>query len=621
MPELDEFVDIVSVILPGIYKKIYVMKSKGLLSHKLTPALFDVMEALHHKKFCKMSDLSNEFEISMPAATVLVDRLVRLRYITRMRDDKDRRIVRLELTEKGRDIITIGVMERKSAMRKVFEVLTIDERKSYLNILTKLSKQFAAVSFIFVLSVSSIFAAETLELSQESAVTLALENSPEIQEARYNAQIAGTDIEKTRSLFDYYISADAGRSADKTDSILTGSGEYSESDSYSMALVKKNRSGTTFTLGMGHGDNDTSLYGKYKCADAYVSLRQEFGRNFFGMADRGSVDIAVFMAENAAYISLDAVENDIRNVINAYWYYVLCDEVYSVTHAMYIAAEKLHEVYQEKLDTGSAEKVDYLSVKANLKQREIEVASALLARQKSKNALLVLLNVDDLETDVAARDRKMKVEFKEKVFDECMKLAVSDRRDYKRIINLAQANNVTMKISRNSLWPQIDFNATYSANGIDTKRSDAFSDIYDKADDAYFVGISFSLSLDRRREKADLLASQIEAKKIIAATRTLELNIIKDVSNAVASCNSLARQLQLSSWIVNIQQEKYDEELRRVEYGRSNAEQLVRFQSDLLAAQIAELRNRYSLQSSVVELSAVQNTLLEEYTGVSREDR
>lgn len=48
------------------------------------------------------SDLSRELQLSSPATTALLDRLERLGYIQRQRTDKDRRVVRIALTDLAR---------------------------------------------------------------------------------------------------------------------------------------------------------------------------------------------------------------------------------------------------------------------------------------------------------------------------------------------------------------------------------------------------------------------------------------------------------------------------------------------------------------------------------------
>src|SRR4051812_45551873 len=48
-----------------------------------------------------MSELAEEMSISLPSATSLVNRLVDHGWVKRDQDDKDRRVIRLDLTDSG----------------------------------------------------------------------------------------------------------------------------------------------------------------------------------------------------------------------------------------------------------------------------------------------------------------------------------------------------------------------------------------------------------------------------------------------------------------------------------------------------------------------------------------
>ncbi|HXG23408.1 MAG TPA: MarR family transcriptional regulator [Chthonomonadales bacterium] len=85
----------------------------------------------------KMLDLSHRLEIKLPALSQIVDRLVKREMLVRQTDPNDRRIVRLELTEKARTILAEAHAMRQArleatarnlepkAMRKVIEGLTL----------------------------------------------------------------------------------------------------------------------------------------------------------------------------------------------------------------------------------------------------------------------------------------------------------------------------------------------------------------------------------------------------------------------------------------------------------------------------------------------------------------
>jgi MarR family transcriptional regulator, 2-MHQ and catechol-resistance regulon repressor len=87
-----------------------------------------------------MRDVAHYFRITPPAATLLVDGLVRDKLLKRVVDTKDRRAVRVMITPAGRRYIAQGVTAHLERLKKLFSALSSDERAQLINILKKISK-------------------------------------------------------------------------------------------------------------------------------------------------------------------------------------------------------------------------------------------------------------------------------------------------------------------------------------------------------------------------------------------------------------------------------------------------------------------------------------------------
>jgi MarR family 2-MHQ and catechol resistance regulon transcriptional repressor len=74
---------------------------------------------------------------------VAVDRLVEKGLVSRKDHPDDRRVRRVELTVKGRALITRGFREHASAMETAVGVLSKNERLTLLRLLKKLGKHAA----------------------------------------------------------------------------------------------------------------------------------------------------------------------------------------------------------------------------------------------------------------------------------------------------------------------------------------------------------------------------------------------------------------------------------------------------------------------------------------------
>lgn len=87
-----------------------------------------------------MSDIARKFHVTPPAATLLINGLVKQKMLERMVDPADRRSVRIGLTKKGKRVLDLRMTERVRELKKIFSVLTPAERTQFAAILRKITK-------------------------------------------------------------------------------------------------------------------------------------------------------------------------------------------------------------------------------------------------------------------------------------------------------------------------------------------------------------------------------------------------------------------------------------------------------------------------------------------------
>ena len=125
------------------------MRGWGLYAKStgLSMPQFSVMMQLHHRGNCGIGDISERFDITNAAASQLVDKLVRSKFIKREEDLQDRRAKMLNLTEKGRNLIQRGIEERYRWLDQLSEKLTVEELEKVtdaLNIMTRAAQELEA---------------------------------------------------------------------------------------------------------------------------------------------------------------------------------------------------------------------------------------------------------------------------------------------------------------------------------------------------------------------------------------------------------------------------------------------------------------------------------------------
>jgi MarR family 2-MHQ and catechol resistance regulon transcriptional repressor len=104
---------------------------------------FRVLEALLNKGPLPVNTIGPKVWLTPGSISVAVDRLVKKGLVSRKDHPDDRRVRRVELTAKGRALITRGFREHAAAMETAVGALSKKERLSLLRLLKKLGKHAA----------------------------------------------------------------------------------------------------------------------------------------------------------------------------------------------------------------------------------------------------------------------------------------------------------------------------------------------------------------------------------------------------------------------------------------------------------------------------------------------
>jgi MarR family 2-MHQ and catechol resistance regulon transcriptional repressor len=107
----------------------------------LTISQFGVLEALYHLGSLCQNDLGSKILKSNSNMTTVVDNLEKRKLVRRERDQEDRRMVMVHLTENGLELISKILPEHVAAIKEQFKGLKQEELIILGNLLRKLGKQ------------------------------------------------------------------------------------------------------------------------------------------------------------------------------------------------------------------------------------------------------------------------------------------------------------------------------------------------------------------------------------------------------------------------------------------------------------------------------------------------
>jgi DNA-binding MarR family transcriptional regulator len=107
-------------------------------THTISKQQFLLLHTLHLNQRMTISELAEQLYLSPSATTIAINRLVRDGNILRTRDESDRSVVWVELTEKAHEMVIQLRSRRKTVLRSMFSNLTEEEIAQFLAITRKM---------------------------------------------------------------------------------------------------------------------------------------------------------------------------------------------------------------------------------------------------------------------------------------------------------------------------------------------------------------------------------------------------------------------------------------------------------------------------------------------------
>jgi MarR family 2-MHQ and catechol resistance regulon transcriptional repressor len=111
----------------------------------LTASQFAVLEALYHIGSMTQGEVSSKVLKSTSNLTTVIDNLERDGYVRRERDEKDRRVIHVHLTEAGTSKIEAVLPNHVGALVDIFSVLSPAEQEALGELCKKLGKGKEAI--------------------------------------------------------------------------------------------------------------------------------------------------------------------------------------------------------------------------------------------------------------------------------------------------------------------------------------------------------------------------------------------------------------------------------------------------------------------------------------------
>jgi outer membrane protein TolC len=365
------------------------------------------------------------------------------------------------------------------------------------------------------------------------------------------------------------------------------------------------------------------------------NLSQPLLKNFGPKISRREI----LVAKNNLGVSEENLRNTLISTVysveSAYWNLVYSIENLEVRKQSLQLAKDLLEKNQRSVEVGTLAPMEVLSARAEVATREADLISAETSIKNNEDALRLLLNISEAESQTIAsivpKDKPTYV-VRQIDLEEALAAAIQNRPDLEISRIGLETDKLNLTYAKNQVLPDLSLSASYSSPGIDGTRLiydlsplDPNAQIIDTIpggiDGAlkqsfrftypnWNLGLTLSLPLSNFFGRANLAQARLNMRQTMLEMENQKEQVYIEIKNAVRTVEANYKRILAYTTARELAEQKLaaEEEKRRV--GMSTNYMVLSYQRDLANARISELNAIISYNVSLASLEKAMGTNL-----------
>ncbi|MEM9292345.1 MAG: TolC family protein [Acidobacteriota bacterium] len=464
-------------------------------------------------------------------------------------------------------------------------------------------------------------AGESLPLSLEQAIEIALRRNLDLVLQRYDRASAELGLGRDLGIYDPNLTAsytltdetfsagsDLDGAAVRTDEDATWRADLSQLTPYGGTA--------TFSLFQRRiSTNNVNVPLNPQYTQAWdLRFVQPLLRNFGRLA----TERQLLLTRRDIALSQEAFEQQVITVIqsveNAYWNLVRSRKQLEVSQQSLDLAQELLERNKIRVEVGTLAPFELVQSEAGVARREGDIIRNSAAVGDAEDELRRLLNLDEgqvwnLElvptTQAEVSDLDVSV-------DSAIAIALEERSELQTQDLTVERLEVESKYFDNQQLPGLDLDVTYGPTAVAGSTGDAFDIIRDRDFDGWTIRLSATYDIGNRSAKARSAIADVALDRGRTARTQLEQRIATEVRSAVRQLEAAAKEVDAARASREAQEKSLEAERKRFENGMSTSFQVLQIQEDLATAQSEEVRAITSYRNQLTEYQRSIGRLLTE---------
>ncbi|SDZ80634.1 Outer membrane protein TolC [Desulfuromusa kysingii] len=460
-------------------------------------------------------------------------------------------------------------------------------------------------------------AAETLELSVEQTVLLALQNNRDLQVQHHIPVITGTFTQIEQGIFDPELFAEIDYFKEQTEETSSSSNskyDAVEDDFTAIAGLRKLLpTGTTIEASLSQERSRSDQEPEQQSARLGLSVTQSLLRGFGSAVNLVSVHQAEIDALASIHELRGFSESLLADTEIAYWNYVLAKDEIAIFEESLVVARKQRKEVELRIEVGLLPEIEVAAAKAEEALRVQALINSYSLLEQRRLQLLQRINPNPegrLDQQInAISDPRLSPQPITDLKDR-LQLAEQSRSDLNEARLRLRQRRLETVATRNGILPRLDFFISLGKTGFDDNFNDSFRSMDGNKYD-FTAGLRLNYLLGNRKAKAENLAAQVSREQALDAIANLRQMVHLDVRLALNELERSRQQIDASRASRFFQEQTLAAEQERFDVGTSTALLVAQAQRDLLQTQIAEIEAIINYRIALVKLYLAEGSLLD----------
>jgi outer membrane protein TolC len=456
------------------------------------------------------------------------------------------------------------------------------------------------------------------EFSLEQAIQLALQNNLDIERGRIDPQVAHTQVEQERAVFDPSVGLTANISQTKTlpqnqtvvfDENGFSTGTFNITRPFSKDVLVAPSFKQQIVTGANYELRFINTWNKSAPASSgptsrianpryegrlQLTFTQPLLKNFGIEVNTAFIRQAQNTEEFARQQLLQTILNTVFAVQQGYWELVFSIEDLGVKREALSLARNFLAENKLRVELGTLAPVELVQSETQVKQREGDVITAEAAVREAEDILKQTLNIpESLGTwriRLRPTDTPPFIPIVDISIEEKVAFALQHRPDVVQAQLTVASQEIGRNAARNRRLPQVDLGGTASVSGFSGDLGSATTEIGNADGYNWLFSLTLSYPLDNRAANNALQQQNLLLKQARIDQRKVQITVSREIFQTVRNLETASKSVEVRRAATVLARTQLEAEQEKFRLGLSTSFNVLQFQNQLTSARSDEIR-------------------------------